>query len=187
MPEVPVSTAEDVDKAVKAARAAFPAWRKLSQDERAAYIMKLHDAVKANSDGFKDILVRESGKPVGTAAIELAKTLEYFEKVSKLRLNDEVVLDDDEKTATVRYVPLGVACAIVPWNWPLLLGTGKIVSALLAGECGVRYIRNLAKLLERQYTYCQTIAIHALQCPQAWRARHRHLPAGRAASSVRWR
>lgn len=135
LPEVPISTQQDVDEAVSAARAAFPAWRKLTWDQRAEYINKLADAVEAHKDAFIDMIVRESGKPFSTAQIEYTKTITAFRVTSKLRLEDKVLRDDETQSATVRHVPLGVGAALVPWNWPVLLATHKIAPALMSGNC----------------------------------------------------
>ena len=63
-PEVPVSTQEDVDKAVEAAKAAFPAWAALSWEERREKINAYGDALQQNAEEFARLLVREQGKPV---------------------------------------------------------------------------------------------------------------------------
>ena len=135
LPEVPVSTQEDVDAAVAAARAAFPAWSKTSWDEREALINKLADAVADNKDGFVKMLIKESGKAVGTSTTEADKTLDFFRSLASQRVKDEVLVDTPEVTATLRHTPLGVGAAIVPWNWPLLLCTIKVASALITGNC----------------------------------------------------
>lgn len=132
--EVPVSTQSDVDRAVAAARAAFPAWSAQTWDERAAAVNALADALEANMQAFQDCLVAESGKPVGTAAMEVGFTVMHLRETAKLRLPEEVIEDNDERSASVRHVPLGVGVGIVPWNWPLLLGTGKLGPALMTGN-----------------------------------------------------
>lgn len=132
---MPVSTSADVDEAVKAARAAFPAWRRHSWNERAQCLLTFADAIEANHQGFVDMLVREAGKAIQTAKVEVMKTVVTFRITAKLRLDDEVVKDDAEQTATLRYVPLGVGAALVPWNAPLLLCAGKVAAAMLSGNC----------------------------------------------------
>lgn len=134
LPDVPLSGQDEVESAVAAASAAFPAWRSLSWDERGSYISKLADAIEANHDAFRDLLVNESGKAVSTANTEMQFTIGHLRVTSGLRLPDEKVVDEPGRTGVVRYRPIGVGCAIVPWNWPLLLGIGKIGPALLAGN-----------------------------------------------------
>jgi acyl-CoA reductase-like NAD-dependent aldehyde dehydrogenase len=132
--ESPVSTQEDVDRAVSAARAAYPAWRKLSQDERADYLVKFADAIEAHKKDFIDLLGREAGKPPQAGAFELWLVMEHVRGTPKLRIKEEKPEDNDDRTAIVRYVPLGVGVGIVPWNFPLILGIGKAFPAMLAGN-----------------------------------------------------
>jgi acyl-CoA reductase-like NAD-dependent aldehyde dehydrogenase len=132
--DVPVSTQEDVDNAVKAASNAFPAWRNLSPDDRAKYLDQLADAIEANKDELISLLGQEVGKPPQAGAFELSLTLSIARKTVKLRLKEDVVEDNSDRTVIVRYVPLGVGVGIVPWNFPLALGVGKLFPALLAGN-----------------------------------------------------
>lgn len=134
LPEVPVSGQAEVDRAVAAAKAAFPAWSALSWDERASYLLKLADAVEANHDVIRDLDMAETGKPLSTASFEMTLTLAHLRDTAKLRLPDDVIEDSAERTCLVRYRPLGPSAAIVPWNWPLLLGIGKLGPAVLAGN-----------------------------------------------------
>ncbi|KAI9163095.1 putative aldehyde dehydrogenase FUS7 [Paramyrothecium foliicola] len=132
--DAPVTTQEDVDKAVKAAKAAWPAWRDLSQDERAEYLNKFADAIEANQQQFVELLGKEAGKPPQAGGFELFLTMSIARETPKLRLKEEKPEDNEDRTAIVRYVPLGVGVGIVPWNFPMLLGAGKLFPALLAGN-----------------------------------------------------
>ncbi|KAJ4246332.1 hypothetical protein NW762_013683 [Fusarium torreyae] len=132
--ESPVSTQEDVNRAVSAAKAAYPAWRKLSQDERADYLVKFADAIEAHKSEFIDLLGREAGKPPQAGGFELMLVMQHVRETPKLRLKEEKPEDNDDRTAIVRYVPLGVGVGIVPWNFPMLLGIGKAYPAMLAGN-----------------------------------------------------
>ncbi|KFA76584.1 hypothetical protein S40288_09313 [Stachybotrys chartarum IBT 40288] len=132
--ESPVSTKDDVDKAVSAGQAAYQSWRKLSFDERAAYLSKFADAIEANRQGFIDLLGKEAGKPPQAGAFELHLVMSLARETPKLRIPEEVLEDSPDRTAIVRYVPLGVGVGIVPWNFPLTLGAGKLLPALLAGN-----------------------------------------------------
>ncbi|KAF4500406.1 aldehyde dehydrogenase (NAD+) [Fusarium agapanthi] len=113
--ESPVSTQDDVDRAVSAAKAAYPAWRRLSWDGRASYLVKFADAIEGHKQEFIDLLGREAGKPPQAGGFELMLVMEH-------------------RTAVVRYVPLGVGVGIVPWNFPMLLGIGKAYPAMLNGN-----------------------------------------------------
>lgn len=134
LPEVPLSGQEEVDRAVAAAVAAFPAWRALSWDERASYIKQLADAIEENHDEIRDLLVKDSGKAFQTANMEMQFAMGHLRATSGLRIPEEKPVDEPDKVAIVRYRPLGVGCAIVPWNWPLLLGLGKVGPGALAGN-----------------------------------------------------
>ncbi|KAK3389590.1 Aldehyde/histidinol dehydrogenase [Podospora didyma] len=134
LPPVPVSTQEDVDDAVRAAHEAYTAWRELSYEDRAGYLLRFADAIEANLDGLTDVLGKEAGKPVQAAGMEFFLTLGHLRETAKLRLPDEVVEDNDERSAVIRYTPLGVGVGIVPWNFPVLLGIGKLDAAVLTGN-----------------------------------------------------
>ncbi|EPE27139.1 ALDH-like protein [Glarea lozoyensis ATCC 20868] len=134
LPEVPISAQEDVDNAVAAAQAAFPSWSNLSQDERAEYLSKFADAIDANQAGFAKLLGEECGKPPQGVGIELFLVTHQIRETVKIKLGEEVVEDSAERSIVQRYVPMGVGVGIVPWNFPMLLATIKLTSALLAGN-----------------------------------------------------
>ncbi|KAK3312088.1 aldehyde dehydrogenase domain-containing protein [Apodospora peruviana] len=134
LPEVPVSTQEDVDDAVRAGQEAFTAWKELSYEERAGYITKFTDAIEANLEGLTEMLGKEAGKPIPSAGMEFALVMGHLRETVKLRIPDEVVEDSEERTATIRYTPLGVGVGIIPWNFPILLAIGKLDAALLTGN-----------------------------------------------------
>ncbi|KAK4137684.1 aldehyde dehydrogenase [Trichocladium antarcticum] len=134
LPEVPVSSQDDVERAVAAATAAFPAWSSLSQDERAAYLGRFADALDANQEGFAKLLGEEAGKTVQGVGLELFFTGTQIRGTAKHRLTEELVEETDERTVTIRHQPLGVGVGIIPWNFPILLGIIKLSSALLAGN-----------------------------------------------------
>ncbi|RWA05107.1 hypothetical protein EKO27_g9994 [Xylaria grammica] len=132
--ESPVSGEDDVNRAVSAANQAFRSWSKLSQDARAEYLVKFADAIEANKEEFINLLGKEVGKAPQAAAFEMFFVMGIARETPKLRLREEKPVDDAERTAIVRYVPLGVGVGIVPWNFPLTLGVGKLIPALLAGN-----------------------------------------------------
>ncbi|KAK5651878.1 hypothetical protein OQA88_11537 [Cercophora sp. LCS_1] len=134
LPEAPLSTQSDVDTAVSAATAAFPSWRALTPDDRASYLLQLASALEANASEFTTLLGLEVGKPVQAAATEVAIAIGHLRGTAALRLEEEILDSNDERTATLRHVPIGVGLAITPWNFPLLLAIGKLGPALLAGN-----------------------------------------------------
>lgn len=94
--EVPVSTQEDVDRAVAAAQAAFPSWRDLSQDDRAAYLNKFVDSIDAHQHEFAKLLGKETGKPPQAVAIELYLLSHQIRQTLNFRLTEEQIEDTDK-------------------------------------------------------------------------------------------
>jgi acyl-CoA reductase-like NAD-dependent aldehyde dehydrogenase len=131
---VPLSTQADVDAAVFAAKTAFLEWRDRSWQDRAQHLLRFADAIEANLEGFTDLLMKEAGKPVSSANMELQFGLMHLRETAKLKLEEEVIEDNEERTASVRYVPIGVGVGIVPWNYPVVLGLGKLDAAVLTGN-----------------------------------------------------
>ncbi|KAI1029148.1 hypothetical protein LB503_013334 [Fusarium chuoi] len=136
--ESPVSTQDDVDRAVNAAKAAYPAWRKLSWDERANYLVKFADAIEAHKQEFIDLLGREAGKPPQAGGFELMLVMEHVRKTPKLRIREDKPEDnEDESSQIIHHWTMEtnrVGVGIVPWNFPMLLGIGKAYPAMLAGN-----------------------------------------------------
>lgn len=123
LPEVPVSTQEDVDRAVAAAKAAFPSWSSLSQDDRAAYLSKFADAVEANQQDFAPLLGKETGKPPQAAGMELFLLSHQIRETIKHRLTEEKVEETDEvcpcaplpstsSTFISHHIP-----RVISWTW----------------------------------------------------------------------
>jgi betaine-aldehyde dehydrogenase len=137
----PAGTAEDIDRAVKAARKAFDdgPWPKMSGRERAAVLRRIADGVTARQDELARIEVRDNGKPLPEALWDIgdvAGCFAYYAGLAeKLDENPEeiVPLGDDRFSTKVVREPIGVAGAIVPWNYPLLMAAWKVAPALAAG------------------------------------------------------
>ncbi|CEL58409.1 Retinal dehydrogenase 1 OS=Equus caballus GN=ALDH1A1 PE=1 SV=1 [Rhizoctonia solani AG-1 IB] len=132
--EVPVATKDQLDEAVAAARAAFPAWSVKSQDERAQVLEQIADIVEKNIGEYKTILVSEQGKTLANAEWELGGAVLFLRETAKLRLPEKVIVDNEQTRITEHHVPIGVCAGIVPWNFPLLIAILKIGAPLLAGN-----------------------------------------------------
>lgn len=132
--DVPVATEADLDDAVNAGREAFKSWSKTTFEERKAKVLAYADALEAEAEGFAKLLTTEQGKPLAQASQELATAIAWIRGLTTLNVPEEVVEDSKEKRTVVRYTPLGVVGAIVPWNFPILLACGKIAPALLTGN-----------------------------------------------------
>ncbi|KAJ5301647.1 hypothetical protein N7508_006510 [Penicillium antarcticum] len=133
-PPVPVSTQDDLDKAVKAARTAFKTWSKTSFNERRKALNAWADAIDANADGFAKTLTMEQGKPLTQASAEVGMVGTWTRGLSSIEIKENVIEETDDRKIVQRYTPMGVVGAIVPWNFPVLLAVGKIVSAVYTGN-----------------------------------------------------
>lgn len=132
--KVPDATREDLDRAVDAARAAFPAWAATPIAERKAKLMALGQAVMAQADPFMRLLTQEQGKPHAEAQGEVMGAGYWLMGASQLDLPVTVNEDSDDRYSETRHVPLGVVGAISPWNFPMILAMFKVGPALLAGN-----------------------------------------------------
>ncbi|KAJ4345224.1 uncharacterized protein N0V89_011353 [Didymosphaeria variabile] len=132
--EVPVATEDNLNQAVEAARKAFRSWSKVSWDKRKNKLLAWADAIEAHKKEFADLLVAEQGKPLSVAIGETDAAIAWIKGQSSLALPEEVVEDSEKRKVVTRYTPLGVAAAIVPWNFPLMIAAVKIAPALLTGN-----------------------------------------------------
>ena len=128
--------ARDVDAAVAAAQAAFPAWSSLPNGERARWLERLADALEARLDEFARAEAIDAGKPLA-----LAREVEIPRAVANLRFfahaATQFASEAHHGQAGLNYtlrLPLGVVGCISPWNLPLYLLTWKIAPALAAGN-----------------------------------------------------
>ncbi|GKZ87163.1 hypothetical protein AnigIFM59636_000292 [Aspergillus niger] len=133
-PEVPVSTAEDLDRAVDAASRAFRQWSRTSFDERRTVIHSYADLIAANKEGLAALLSREQGKSLSQASTELDMAIQWTRSLSTIAIPKTVVSETEDREVIQRYTPIGVSAAIVPWNFPVLLAIGKIVPAVYTGN-----------------------------------------------------
>ncbi|KAJ5151587.1 hypothetical protein N7492_009882 [Penicillium capsulatum] len=133
-PEVPVSTQGDLDRAVKAARDAFNGWSKTTFAERRAALAAYADAIESNADELAKTLTMEQGKPLGQSAMEVGMASTWVRGLSAIEIPETIIEEIPDRKIVQRYTPLGVAGAIVPWNFPVLLAVGKIVPAVYTGN-----------------------------------------------------
>jgi acyl-CoA reductase-like NAD-dependent aldehyde dehydrogenase len=119
---------------VKHARKAFKTWSQTAFSERAQLLLKFADAIELHRAPLEKLLTMESGKPIGLSKTEVDLTIIWLRAFATMELKDEILEQDDEKIVYSTRVPMGVCAAIVPWNWPVLLGVGKIGPALITGN-----------------------------------------------------
>ena len=132
--QCPRADAKQLDMAVQAAKAAFPAWSKLSVDARRAKIMAIADGLEARIDEFARLLTAEQGKPLREAMGEVAGSAAILRILAGLDLPTKVLLDNDKEKIIEHRTPLGVVAAITPWNFPMSILMIKVAPALLAGN-----------------------------------------------------
>ena len=123
-----------LDQAVAAAKAAFPAWAATSIDERRKALLAMADAIQAAAPELSRLLTQEQGKPLQAAMGEVYGAAAFFRYFASLDLPAKTVQDDAAGRVEIRRKPLGVIGAIVPWNFPLILMAFKVPAALLAGN-----------------------------------------------------
>ena len=132
------ATKEDVDAAVKAAWAAFPAWRDMGIAERAGILEKIADIIDENAELLATIESMDNGKPIReTMAIDVPYSSDhfrYFAGAIRVEEGKASVLDGNMMSLILRE-PIGVVGQIVPWNFPFLMAAWKLAPALAAGNC----------------------------------------------------
>jgi 1-pyrroline dehydrogenase len=134
---VPSSSAPDVDAAVEAATAAFPAWAALTPRERSEILHRVADIVEENIDEFSELECRNVGKPVGIVEFEMDLTKDnwrFFASACRFLEGKAAGEYLGGYTSMTRRDPLGVVGSITPWNYPLNMATWKLGPALAAGN-----------------------------------------------------
>lgn len=132
LPELAVATKEDVDEAVNAAKEAFSVWSMTPVAERKAALEAFADGFESYTQEFAILMTKESGKPLRFAVEEAECGAYWVRGVNKLELLDEII-DTADRRVTIRYTPLGVVAAIIPWNYPIQLSFVKLAAALSMG------------------------------------------------------
>lgn len=135
--EFPAATAEDTQRAIEAAQAAFPAWKKTPAPERGRVIWRATDIARRRVDEIAELMTREEGKILKEARGETLKgisLLEYYAGAG-YRLSGKTLPSEasDTFTYTIRQ-PLGVVGLISPWNFPWAIPVWKSAPALVAGN-----------------------------------------------------
>jgi acyl-CoA reductase-like NAD-dependent aldehyde dehydrogenase len=134
---VPRGGAEDIDRAVKAATAAFPAWSRVVPRDRGRLLQKIADAVEARVEELARIIAEETGNALRTQARPEARgaadVIRYFGGLAS-ELKGETIPLGEHVLSYTRREPIGVVGAIIPWNAPVILAALKIAPALCAGN-----------------------------------------------------
>jgi phenylacetaldehyde dehydrogenase len=130
--------AEDIDRAVRAARRAFEGpWSSLAPSQRGMLLHRLADAIEAHADEFAQIESIDNGKPAAFAlAGDVALAVEHFRYFAGWATKIEgssIQTSHPDMHVYTRREPVGVVGAIIPWNFPLLMAAWKLAPALAAG------------------------------------------------------
>lgn len=131
------ATKEDVDKAVKAARAALPAWSKTSPVERQNLLLKIADIIDANADHLALMETLDNGKPIReTKAADVPLGSDHFRYFAGcLRAwEGSATMIDDNTMSLILHEPVGVVGQVIPWNFPFTMACWKLAPALAAGN-----------------------------------------------------
>lgn len=131
------ASAADIERAVAAARAAFPAWSKTSVQERSNMLLKIADLVEANLERLAKIETMDNGKPIReTLNVDLPSVVDHFRYFAGAIRAEEgsAVMIDNDTMSLILHEPIGVVGQIIPWNFPILMAAWKLAPALAAGN-----------------------------------------------------
>ncbi len=136
--QAPLSTEEDVDRAVKAARGAFEEWSTKPPMERSAALLKLADLIEERADEIADLESADAGKPRGAVLEDevpvMADNLRFFAGAARCLEGRAAGEYMEGHTSIIRREAIGVVGQITPWNYPLMMAIWKIGPALGAGN-----------------------------------------------------
>ncbi len=132
--DVPVATSADIDDAVRAANTAFASWKLNTWAERTDRLVRFKEALEAYTEEMTDLLLKETGKPRMFAAAEVGSASKFIQWHIDLKEPKGEEHDLEDRKIVNKFVPLGVAAAICPWNFPLLLSLGKVLPAVQMGN-----------------------------------------------------
>jgi len=138
--EVPAATAEDVDRAVQAAKRALPEWLETTPGERGEALLKLAAAIDDNAEELAELESRNVGKPLSYARDELpvcADNLRFFAGAARVLEGKAAGEYMRGYTSWLRREPIGIVGGITPWNYPLMMAIWKLAPALAAGNVQV--------------------------------------------------
>src|SRR6266699_3929928 len=133
----PAANAADVEFAVSAAHAAFPAWKRLPAGQKAELLHEIANKLTKRSGEFARLLTLEGGKPLVENKDEMgwsAACFHYYAEIGRNSRGRVIPSIEETQLALVLKEPYGVVAAIVPWNYPILLMAWKVAPALAAGN-----------------------------------------------------
>ncbi|MGB3005552.1 MAG: CoA-acylating methylmalonate-semialdehyde dehydrogenase [Chitinophagaceae bacterium] len=134
---VPLSTANDLDMAVKAAKAAFPAWSKTPIKERVQVFFRYKTLLERDLKQLAELCSEENGKTYGESVAEIEKCIELTEFATSLPqlVTGEILEVSKGVECRTEHVPLGVVASIVPFNFPAMVPNWTLPNAIALGNC----------------------------------------------------
>ncbi len=135
--KVPMSTATELDTAVKAAKAAFPAWSKTPIKERVQVFFRYKYLLEKHSRELAELVQEENGKTYSEALAEIEKSIELTEFATSLPqlITGEVLEVSKGVECRTEHVALGVVASIVPFNFPSMVPNWTMPNAIALGNC----------------------------------------------------
>ncbi|HCA84265.1 MAG TPA: gamma-aminobutyraldehyde dehydrogenase [Streptomyces sp.] len=134
----PLSAAADVDAAMAAAEAAFPAWRDLVPGERQRALLKIADAIEERAEEIIAVESEDTGKPIGLTRSEempmMLDQIRFFAGAARMLEGRSAGEYMEGLTSIVRREPIGVCAQVAPWNYPMMMAVWKFAPALAAGN-----------------------------------------------------
>ncbi|MFY9614321.1 MAG: aldehyde dehydrogenase family protein, partial [Candidatus Dormiibacterota bacterium] len=130
---------EEIDEALAAAASAFSEWRRLSFTDRAGFMTRAAADLRANARRYAELITLEMGKPIRQAVAEIEKcawNCEYFAENAEHFLADEPA-PSDAAESYVRFQPLGLVLAVIPWNFPFWQLFRFAAPGLMAGNVAI--------------------------------------------------
>ncbi|WP_440708606.1 aldehyde dehydrogenase family protein [Herbiconiux sp. YIM B11900] len=138
---LPESTPADVDDAVRAAQAAFPAWSRTSAEQRQLVLLAIADRFEQHGASFAPLLATENGRPIREAFAgdipTVSAIFRFFAGVVRAHHGDQVPVSDPHSLVYTTREALGVIAVILPWNSPLITLANKLAPVLAAGNTAV--------------------------------------------------
>src|SRR5919109_2638751 len=135
--EVPRGSERDVERAVEAAKKAFPEWRDKTPKDRMELLLKLADVIDENAEELAQLESQNVGKPMAIARDEMpfsADNLRFFAGAARTLEGKSAGEYVAGYTSIIRREPLGLVAGITPWNYPLMMVVWKLGPALAAGN-----------------------------------------------------
>jgi len=130
---------EEAEKAMASALEAFEKWKKVPAKVRADVLFKAAGIIRKRKFEFSALMTKEAGKPYAEADADTAEAIDFLEYYGRQmleldRVDDKILSRRNLERNEYRFIPLGVAAVITPWNFPLAILTGMTTAAVVAGN-----------------------------------------------------